>query len=154
MSDLFELVVEDERWSGLEGLEVQCGQILNDAAAKIADFRSGAAVILLTDNAQMQTLNRDFRGKDAPTNVLSFPAPDHEAYPGDLALGFEICAEEAEKAGKSLLNHVVHLILHGVLHLNGFDHQQEDEAAAMEAMEIDLLAGRGIANPYLINEDL
>ena len=153
MKDQIEFVVEDPRWEALEQLQPICARILTEAAEKIEDFRDGTAVVLLTDNAAVQALNSSFRGKDSPTNVLSFPAPENEDYPGDIALAFEICAQEAETAGKSLLFHTIHLILHGVLHLNGFDHQQEDEADAMEAMEIALLASQGISNPYLINED-
>lgn len=153
MSQRLEFVIEDERWSALDQLEPLCDAMIAEASEKIDDFRSGAAVVLLTDNQAVRELNTNFRGKDKPTNVLSFPAPDSEDYPGDIALAYEFCADEADRGGKSLLFHAVHLILHGVLHLNGFDHQQEDEADAMEAMEIALLASQGISNPYLINED-
>lgn len=153
MSAPLDFVIEDDRWTQIEGLQALASDVIGDASKAVTDFRPGSAVILLTDNAAVHTLNRAFRGKDKPTNVLSFPTPDGEDYPGDIALAYEVCAQEAEAAGKSMLHHAVHLILHGVLHLNDYDHQIDDEAEAMEAMETTLLAGRGIADPYAIGTD-
>jgi probable rRNA maturation factor len=109
----------------------------------------GDLVILLTDDASIQALNRDHRGKDAPTNVLSFPAaPSAKPHLGDVALAFETCAREAAEGGKPLAEHLQHLVAHGVLHLLGWDHQTEAEAEAMEAHERVLLASLGRPDPY------
>lgn len=109
----------------------------------------GEVSVLLTDDAEVKTLNADFRAKDRPTNVLSFPAPDFAApHLGDVALALETCAREAKDQGKTLGDHLSHLVAHGVLHLLGWDHEIEAEAEAMEALEREVLAGLGIADPY------
>ena len=109
----------------------------------------GSLTILLTDDATVQDLNARFRGKDGATNVLSFPAA-RSAYPhlGDIALAHGVCAREAAEQGKPLADHLRHLVLHGVLHLLGYDHVAGAEAEAMEAMERNLLAAMGVADPY------
>ncbi len=109
--------------------------------------------LLLANDAGVRELNRAWRGIDEPTNVLSFPGsgaptPDGVRHLGDIALAFETVAREAEAEGKSLAHHVAHLIVHGVLHLLGLDHGTDEEADAMEALEIRALAGLGIADPY------
>lgn len=150
--DRVEFVLEHEPWSQIEGLEAFLSEVIQTGLARIEDPREGAAVVLLSDDATVHELNRRFRDKDKPTNVLSFPAPDREGYPGDVVMAYETCASEAEAAGKSVLHHAAHLALHGVLHLNGFDHQEEDEASEMEALETAVLAELGIKDPYLIQE--
>ena len=149
---LAESVIEDEAWSAVEDMIDACERVLHHAATALDDVRQGVAAIMLTNDQMMQDLNARFRGKDKPTNVLSFPAPDREGYPGDVVMAYETCASEAEAAGKSVLHHAAHLALHGVLHLNGFDHQEEDEASEMEALETAVLAELGIKDPYLIQE--
>jgi probable rRNA maturation factor len=107
--------------------------------------------ILLTDDAEMRALNRTWRGKDASTNVLSFPANDDLTEPGllgDVALAYETTRDEAQATGTALSDHVAHLVVHGVLHLLGFDHVDEDEAERMETLERQALASLGIADPY------
>jgi probable rRNA maturation factor len=116
--------------------------------------------VRLTDDAEVHTLNRDFRGKDKPTNVLSFPqvqddlleglanSDDGEILLGDIVLARETCAREAGEKGISLEDHATHLIVHGTLHLVGYDHMDDASAAAMEAIEVKALASLGIANPY------
>lgn len=114
--------------------------------------------ITLSDDAEVRVLNRDWRGKDKPTNVLSFPGlegamanllpPDAPRPLGDIILAFETCRGEAADQGKSLADHTRHLVVHGVLHLLGFDHEDEAEAEEMEALETAILAGLGIADPY------
>jgi probable rRNA maturation factor len=117
--------------------------------------------ILLTDDATIHELNRAWRGKDGPTNVLSFPStdtaegerpePEFDGVPlelGDIALAYETCERESGTQGKRFADHVAHLVLHGVLHLLGYDHLDDDEAQRMEALEIRILAGLGIADPY------
>ncbi|OYW22043.1 MULTISPECIES: rRNA maturation RNAse YbeY [unclassified Sphingomonas] len=117
--------------------------------------------IRLTDDAEVQVLNRDYRQKDKPTNVLSFPmiAPDlldtvantddGEVLLGDIVLAQGVCAAEAAEKGITLNDHATHLIVHGTLHLLGYDHQGQAEADAMEQIERDVLATLGIADPYL-----
>lgn len=110
--------------------------------------------ILLTDDAEMRKLNAGWRAKDKPTNVLSFPAENAvdparpPAYLGDVALGLATCKREAREQKKTLADHVAHLIVHGVLHLIGYDHMDDEQAEAMEPLETEILAGLGIADPY------
>jgi probable rRNA maturation factor len=109
--------------------------------------------ILLTGDTQMREINRNWRGKDSPTNVLSFPAvtPDAIAQSpmlGDIVLAYETVAREAEAEAKTFDHHLVHLVIHGLFHLLGDDHEAEDEARMMEAREIAALARLGIGNPY------
>ncbi len=116
--------------------------------------------VRLTDDAEMRALNRDYRGKDKPTNVLSFPQMEADeldlesvqACPeillGDIVLAYETCAREAQERAISVSDHVAHLIAHGTLHLIGYDHLVDDEAEAMEALETKALASLGLANPY------
>ena len=114
--------------------------------------RGGEAdvAILLTDDETVRDLNARFRGKDAPTNVLSFPSGMADGPLGDIALAYGVCAREAAEQGKPLAHHLSHLVAHGVLHLLGFDHQDEDEAEAMEAQERTVLEGLGVPDPYAV----
>jgi probable rRNA maturation factor len=110
--------------------------------------------VLLTDDAGVRELNRTWRGIDKATNVLSFPgvgidSPDGVRHLGDLAVAFGTLAREAADEGKSLADHCAHLIVHGTLHLLGYDHEAgESEAEAMEGLEIAALARLGVADPY------
>ena len=110
---------------------------------------------MLTDDKKMRALNRAYRGKDKPTNVLSFaaldgarPKPGMPWLLGDVVLTSGVIAREAKAQRKSVQHHLSHLAVHGVLHLLGYDHEQDRDAEAMEALEIAALAGMGIANPY------
>ena len=112
--------------------------------------------IVLTDDTEQRVLNRTWRGKDAPTNVLSFAITDlDEAAPigapillGDVVLAFETVAREAAEQKKPLPDHLSHLVVHGVLHLLGFDHESDEEAAIMEARETEILTRLGVPAPY------
>jgi len=114
--------------------------------------------VVLADDAILQRLNRDYRGLDKPTNVLSFGGPDEwRAGPpgapiglGDVILARETVAAEAAAQGKSMADHASHLTVHGVLHLLGHDHHDDAEAATMESVEVAVLAGLGIADPYAV----
>ena len=105
--------------------------------------------VLLTDDASIQSLNARFRGKDQPTNVVSFPAPESAApHFGDIALAYGVCVREAAAQGKPLQHHLMHLTAHGVLHLLGYDHETDAEAEEMEGMERAILATLGVPDPY------
>jgi len=145
---LAEFLPEDARWEADAALEALCRDALAAAAARLQEPRPGAAAVLLTGDETMAALNARFRGKDGPTNVLSFPAPDTEGYPGDIALGFDTCAAEAEARGIPLIHHAAHLVVHGFLHLNGHDHEDDAAAQAMESIEIEALAAVGVRDPY------
>jgi probable rRNA maturation factor len=113
----------------------------------------GTVAVALTDDISMRTLNRDWRGRDAPTNVLSFPAPAAVGSPdlhslGDIAIAYETVAREAEAERKPFAQHLAHLAVHGFLHLVGFDHEDEEDAERMEQQERDTLARLNIPDPY------
>ena len=121
-------------------------------------LRHARISVLLTDDAQIQVLNREWRGKDNPTDVLSFPAydpsiplpPGMEPELGDVAVAIETVTRDAAADGRPVDDHLSHMIVHGVLHLLGFDHETgEEDAVLMESTEARILSGFGIANPYL-----
>jgi len=112
--------------------------------------RGRRLTILLAGDDRLRELNLRFLGKDCPTNVLSFPASENaDGYLGDVALGLGVIAREARTAGKCIIDHVLHLTVHGVLHLLGYDHQKSGETRAMERLESAILQDLGIANPYV-----
>lgn len=118
-------------------------------AARAAQAPAGEIVVLLTDDETLRDLNHTFRGKNRPTNVLAFPANDDARETlGDIAIALGVAAAEARAAGKTLPDHLAHLVIHGVLHLAGHDHVRPGEAKAMERLEVELLRGLGIADPY------
>ena len=136
------------------------------AAAQLAEAAARAALagehrwlvidIVLADDAELRRLNRTWRGNDAPTNVLAFPLGEPPSLPGagapvllgDIAVACETVMREAAEQGKPLAAHLQHLVVHGVLHLLGFDHQHEAESAAMEAREVEILRALGVPDPY------
>jgi probable rRNA maturation factor len=150
---VIETRIEGAGWSALEGLDALVAGSLQAALEESGDdVAEGAEVSLLfCDDAAIRALNRQFRGQDKPTNVLSFPAPDPiETAPflGDIAIARETVAREALEQGKSLGQHCRHMIVHGFLHLLGYDHEDDEEAEAMEAMEIRILRRLGVDDPY------
>ncbi len=140
-------------------LAVVATEAASTVAPELANARLSAS-LLFADDAEVHALNRQWRAKDKPTNVLSFPmlervellalSPDGPPeLLGDIAMALETCTREAEEKGISLEHHATHLIVHGLLHLAGFDHEiSPQHAEAMEALEIKALASMGIANPY------
>ncbi|SBS26357.1 Endoribonuclease YbeY [Marinomonas aquimarina] len=112
--------------------------------------------IRLVDEAESHELNHEYRGKDKPTNVLSFPfdVPEGIDLPllGDLVICRQVVEQEAQQQQKPLLHHWAHMVVHGVLHLRGYDHIKDDEAEEMEALETLILASLSIPDPYLVNE--
>lgn len=155
------LEVEVEHWP--EGDWSALATRAAGAAAAVEPALGNArleASVLFTSDAEVHALNREWRGRDKPTNVLSFPMLEREdllALPGDgppellgdIALAAETCAREAAEKGVLLADHVTHLIVHGLLHLAGHDHVDSDaQAEAMEALEVKALAILGLADPY------
>ncbi|MBC8339838.1 MAG: rRNA maturation RNase YbeY [Rhodospirillales bacterium] len=132
------------------------------AVGPVGEPQAAEASIVLADDAFVQNLNREYRDRDTPTNVLSFPASGPESGPetgkemppgmpvllGDIVVAFETTAAEASQQGKGLSDHLCHLVVHGMLHLLGYDHQTSTEADTMEALEIEILEGLRIPNPY------
>lgn len=167
MEPLVDTVIEDPRWQTL-GLAAR-----GDAAAAAVLAELGMAPVGYTlcimgcDDARITELNAEFREKGMPTNVLSWPSEERGAefvgevpeLPepgegeavslGDIALAYETCAREAAEQEKSVEQHVTHLIVHGILHLLGFDHVEDEDAELMEATEVRILAKLGVADPYL-----
>ena len=137
-------------WPDCEALITQA---VSAISALLQDPREGELSIVLSDDAQVRILNRDYRGKDKPTNVLSFPVPPPAPLLGDIVLARETILREAEEKSVSFENHLTHLIMHGWLHLQGFDHQTESEAEEMESLEIAALSSLGIDNPYRLDND-
>lgn len=155
-------IIEDPRWGDIDAL----AQIATDATLDRLGVESSVFEIsvLACDDARIATLNADFRGKPRPTNVLSWPSaergvavagempvmpqpgPDGEL--GDIAIAFDTCAREAAEAGKSMEDHTTHLLVHGTLHLLGFDHERDRDATLMEGLETEILGKLGIADPY------
>ncbi|MDO5604665.1 MAG: rRNA maturation RNase YbeY [Paracoccus sp. (in: a-proteobacteria)] len=154
-----DVVIEAGDWAGA-GLDALAPRACGAALAHIG--RPGAEVVVLgCDDARIAALNADFRGKPRATNVLSWPSVEHVAHApgavpvppdtdamGDIAIAFGICTAEAAAQGKPLADHVTHLLIHATLHLAGYDHENDADAAVMEAAERVILAGLGIRDPY------
>jgi probable rRNA maturation factor len=138
------LLVEDQGWRSHRGLPARLKNAAE--AARRAGKLKGDFTILLTGDRRLRALNLDFRGKNKPTNVLSFPGKD--GYGGDIAIARGVTAKEAKAAGKSMADHTAHLVVHGVLHLAGYDHERPKDAKAMEGLEVKVLRRLGIADPY------
>jgi probable rRNA maturation factor len=152
------VIIEHPAWTELlPDIEERCRTVAA-AALGAGELEEEAELsIVLADDETVRALNRDWRGQDKPTNVLSFAALDDEGAPvvpgaplllGDVVLAFETTAREAAEMGKPLADHLGHLVVHGVLHLLGWDHQDDEEAAEMEGLETSLLEALGIPDPY------
>jgi probable rRNA maturation factor len=159
MSLQSDISIECEHWSKLADLDALVERALQAAcleAGKIL-FNGAEVSLLFCDDVRIQELNRDWRSLDKPTNVLSFPAAPVERLPsapllGDIAIAFETVTKEASDEDKSLSDHTSHMIVHGFLHLLGYDHENEQEAEEMEDLERRALARLGIADPYAASE--
>lgn len=153
---MIEVEIESDDWT--DAIPDAETVVERAAGAALGDV-AGDLVVLLTDNGAVQLLNAEFRDKDKPTNVLSFPGGDMQmpgapVHLGDIVLAFGVCRDEATAQGKSLTNHLTHLVIHGVLHVLGSDHGDDAEAEAMEAEERTLLASLGVSDPYILPDDL
>ena len=168
MGNLIEVVVVDNLWNRFD-LDEMANHAFGIVAAKLGLVDGPYEIsILACDDARIAVLNAEFRGKQVPTNVLSWPGYDlgsdvaggkPNALPlagigdphvniGDIAIAYQTCMQEADKAGIEPQHHVTHLLIHGILHLLGYDHEVELDARMMETLEIDLLSSMGIGNPY------
>jgi probable rRNA maturation factor len=158
---LVECLIEDDRWS-----PVGLGQLARQAGAAVLirlglDPDAHEISLIGCDNTRIAALNADFRGKPQPTNVLSWPSaeraatragamptPPAEAELGDIAIAYETCEAEAQAAQKPMSAHVSHLLVHATLHLLGFDHVRDADAALMERLETEILGKLGLDDPY------
>ncbi|MET0631973.1 MAG: rRNA maturation RNase YbeY [Xanthobacteraceae bacterium] len=151
-----DIVVESPLWKAQRGADAMLRRALAAAAALVPS--DGELAVVLTDDAAIRALNRDWRGKDAATNVLSFPAkearPDRRAprLLGDIVIAYETVAREAAAEGKPFIHHLAHLAVHGFLHLVGYDHEANEDADAMEGLEIAILARLDLPDPYLLRD--
>lgn len=158
-----DVIIEAEAWDAVP-LEALATRAAEATLAHLGlDPDAWDIALLACDDARIGQLNADFRGKSVPTNVLSWPsaergapapgetpAPPDPADPelGDIALAFETCAKEAEAGGKALEDHATHLVVHGILHLLGYDHIRDADGDLMERSETEILCTLGIADPY------
>ncbi|WP_093992699.1 rRNA maturation RNase YbeY [Flavimaricola marinus] len=164
-----DILIEDRRWADL-GLEKIAVTAIKAVLANVGLKGKVEVSVLGCNDARIAALNADFRGKPQPTNVLSWPdeergaerdgarpdlpraAPGEPVVLGDIAIAYEICAAEAAAAGRTLHHHAAHLIVHGVLHLLGYDHERDADATLMEGIETEILGKMGIADPYRVSE--
>jgi len=159
-----DVVIEDARWESLDLTQIANQAFLETLLLLDLHPINFTCCVFACDNKKIKQLNNKFRGKNGPTNVLSFPAslenyavkstftPTEAKIPhelGDIAIAFEICKKEATISKVKFEHHVYHLITHSVLHLLGFDHEEEENAAKMEKIEVQVLAKLGISDPYL-----
>ena len=145
-----DVLVESELWKGSDDAEPVVRRAIAEAAATLSTPGAELAIVL-TDNSAIRLLNRNWRGVDAATNVLSFPTGRTGGDPlliGDVVLAYETIATEARADGKPFAHHVAHLVVHGFLHLLGFDHERKKDAEAMERLERDILQRLAIPDPY------
>ena len=149
--------IADEGWHAVSGVEDIVQTAADAAAGALGEERAERVLgVRLAGDEEVRALNQQYRGKDKPTNILSFETdlaeliwPPGEPLPlGDVILAYGVVAKEADGFGKKIESHLSHLIVHGVLHLAGYDHEDAETADEMEALEIEILAGLGIENPY------
>jgi probable rRNA maturation factor len=153
-----DLTIGDERWDCVAGLQDLISKLALETLREVQLSPSSHCVsVALLSGAEVRSLNKAFRGVDSPTNVLSFPSPsaaralgrkDEPVFLGDVALSYETVESEASAQDKTMLQHAAHLVVHGILHLAGFDHGGDADAECMEAAERNILAKFDIPDPY------
>jgi probable rRNA maturation factor len=148
-----DVLVVSEHWKNAGPATSIVRRAVTHAAAAALSTSGAELAIVLTDDSAIRLLNRDWRGVDAATNVLSFPAKNVAGKPlgghlGDIVLAFETIAREARGERKPFAHHVAHLAVHGFLHLVGFNHERDEDAATMERAESDILQQLAIPNPH------
>lgn len=159
-----DVTTQDPAWNNLANIE----QIVKDTALKALESailpkaavgRDLEASLVLANDDLLQVLNNTYREKDKPTNILTFasldsddPLPEGVLSLGDVFLSYETLMQEAQDQGKFITDHIRHLVVHGVLHLLGYDHETEDDATDMETLEIRILESLGVQNPYTLAE--
>lgn len=150
-----QISVEGGDWPSEDALQALAQRAIEASFAQVGDLEPGQTVsILFTDDETIRDLNARFRNKDKSTNVLSFPGPEDAPFPGipphlgDIALAYETIVREAQAEGKPFEHHLTHLIVHGFLHLAGYDHIEPEEAEEMEGLERIILQGLAISDPY------
>lgn len=147
-----DIIVASHLWSRRPGARSLVRRAINAAAAAVAS--SGEVAVLLTDDASIRTMNREWRHKNVPTNVLSFPSPatpaSRTATPllGDIVIAYETTEREARDERKAFAHHLAHLAIHGFLHLLGYDHVRVGQAERMEELEVAILAHLDVPDPY------
>jgi probable rRNA maturation factor len=148
-----DVTIQSPEWTTL-GFDpaTLCPNIIETARARVKPACHGEVSVALINDSDMQALNKKWRGKDKPTNVLSFPDSGPAPVLGDIVIAFETVFREAEAANKPVQDHFIHLLVHGFLHLTGYDHMNDQDAKIMEALEISILTNFNIDNPYEINE--
>ncbi|PLX35006.1 MAG: rRNA maturation RNase YbeY [Hyphomicrobiales bacterium] len=152
-----DIAFDDAGWPGPPALEALARKVLALAWARARRGADSEVAVLFSSDERVRGLNRDFRAQDKPTNVLSFPAGEAPAVLpgprplGDIVLAFETTSCEAGEAGRALEAHAAHLVVHGFLHLLGYDHQDDSQAAQMEREETLILAEAGFDDPYRLN---
>ena len=152
--------IDIQRESPLWEAQPMAAQIVNDAIAAAASELStvgGEVSIVLTDDSVIARLNRDWRGIDKPTNVLSFPASDHTGHEGtrllgDIVIAYQTLERECEDENWVFFHHLAHLTIHGFLHLSGYDHQTDTQAEEMEALESKIMSRLNMPDPYLARD--
>jgi probable rRNA maturation factor len=151
-----EIRIESPLWKALPSAKATVRRAVLAAAPPRA--ANAEIAILLTDDQSIRTLNRQWRGHDNATNVLSFPAPSSDRGDGapmmlgDIVIAYETTAKEAAEEGKSVLHHLSHLAVHGLLHLVGYDHESREDAEKMESLERTILAQLGVPDPYGVRD--
>lgn len=148
-----DVTIEAGPWEELGDIDGLCARAAEAALVVAGTEGLVSLAVLLTDDEAVRAINLEWRGKDAPTNVLSFPAPPMPGLPGprplgDVVLAHETVAREAAAEGKSLSDHAAHLLAHGVLHCLGYDHENDADAEEMEALETKAMALIGVGDPY------
>jgi len=145
LSALVNILIESEAWEQVEWDIPSLIEAVLRTCEQAEDEKETAVV--LTDDARIREMNRLYRGKDKPTNVLSFPSDEADEW-GDLIISYDTIMREAEEQNKPLAAHACHMVVHGMLHLLGYDHEEDAAAEEMEAIEISILQQLGIENPY------